>query len=117
MESQSADDKDAELEARPQLVNPDLEWLARLSVDEFRHVFRGSPVKRARFNGLRRTVAVAMGNSGDRRFLPCWRNSAATRMPLSLSTQVGHCALHRARNKKPSHGGGFGGLGRNSKAQ
>jgi epoxyqueuosine reductase len=58
-----------ELEARPQLVNPELEWLARMSVEEFRQVFRGSPVKRARFNGLRRNVAVAMGNSGDERFL------------------------------------------------
>ena len=28
------------------------------------------PVKRARFNGLRRNVAVAMGNSGDERFVP-----------------------------------------------
>ena len=55
--------------ARPELVNPDLEWLARMSVDEFREVFRGSPVKRARFNGLRRNVAIAMGNSGDEHFL------------------------------------------------
>src|SRR5271157_969299 len=59
-----------EFEARPQLVNPELEWLARLSVDEFREVFRGSPVKRARFNGLRRNVAIAMGNSGDELFVP-----------------------------------------------
>ena len=59
-----------EFEARPQLVNPELEWLARLSVDEFREVFRGSPVKRARFSGLRRNIAIAMGNSGDERFLP-----------------------------------------------
>jgi epoxyqueuosine reductase len=59
-----------EFEARPQLVNPELDWLARLSVEEFREVFRGSPVKRARFNGLRRNVVIAMGNSGDQRFLP-----------------------------------------------
>jgi epoxyqueuosine reductase len=59
-----------ELQARPQLVNPELEWLAGLSVDEFRELFRGSPVKRARFNGLRRNLAIAMGNSGDRRFVP-----------------------------------------------
>jgi epoxyqueuosine reductase len=38
-------------------------------VEEFREVFRGSPVKRAKFHGLRRNVAVAMGNSGDERFL------------------------------------------------
>ena len=59
-----------EFQARPELVNPELEWLARLSVDEFREVLRGSPVKRARFNGLRRNVTIAMGNSGDQRFLP-----------------------------------------------
>ena len=59
-----------EFEARSHLVNPELEWLARLGVEEFRELFRGSPVKRARFNGLRRNVAIAMGNSGDQRFLP-----------------------------------------------
>ncbi|MGC2110560.1 MAG: tRNA epoxyqueuosine(34) reductase QueG [Candidatus Korobacteraceae bacterium] len=61
-----------ELQPRPELVNPDLEWLARLSIDteEFREAFRGSPVKRAKLSGLRRNVAVAMANSGDRRFLP-----------------------------------------------
>jgi len=58
-----------ELEARPKLVNPDLEWLAQLSVEEFREIFHGSPVKRARFNGLRRNVAIVMANSGDKRFL------------------------------------------------
>jgi len=56
-------------EPRPQLVNPDLEWLAQLSIEQFREIFRGSPVKRARFNGLRRNLAVAMANSGDKRFL------------------------------------------------
>ena len=59
-----------EFGARPQLVNPELEWLARFSVEEFREVFRGSPVKRARYNGLRRNVAIAMGNSGNERFVP-----------------------------------------------
>lgn len=59
-----------DMQPREKLVNPDLEWLARLSLEEFREIFRGSPVKRARFNGLRRNVAVAMANSGDRRFLP-----------------------------------------------
>ncbi len=62
--------KTPELQPRAQLVNPDLEWLAGLSLDEFREVFRGSPVKRARFNGLRRNVAIALGNSDEERFLP-----------------------------------------------
>jgi epoxyqueuosine reductase len=59
-----------EFEARPGLVNPDLEWLARLGPDEFRELFRGSAVKRARLQGFQRNVAVAIGNSGDERLAP-----------------------------------------------
>ncbi len=53
-----------------ELVNPDLEWLARLTPEEFREIFRGSPVKRAKRSGLLRNVAIAMANSGDERFIP-----------------------------------------------
>lgn len=59
----------AEFQPREKLVNADLEWLAQLSLEEFREVFRGSPVKRARFRGFRRNVAIAMANSRDQRFL------------------------------------------------
>ncbi len=59
-----------EFEARPHLINPELDWLARLSPDDFPEVFRGSPVKRAKHKGLLRNVAIAMGNSGEERFLP-----------------------------------------------
>ena len=62
--------KTPEFEARPGLVNPELDWLARLSLEEFRDVFRGTPVKRAKYPGLLRNVAIAMGNSGEERFLP-----------------------------------------------
>ncbi len=60
--------KIAEFTPRTQLVNPDLERLAGLSLEEFREIFRGSPIKRAKYTGLRRNVAVAMGNSGEDRF-------------------------------------------------
>jgi epoxyqueuosine reductase len=59
-----------EFQPRPGLVNPALEWLAELSVEEFRNVFRGSPVRRTKRSGLRRNAAIAMGNSADRKFLP-----------------------------------------------
>ncbi len=59
-----------ELQPRAGLVNPDLEWLAGLSLEDFREVFRSSPVKRARLNGLRRNVTVALGNSGEEQFVP-----------------------------------------------
>jgi epoxyqueuosine reductase len=61
---------DRELEARVELVNPALEWLAGLNEAEFEALFNGSPVRRAGFNGLRRNVAIAMGNSGLGRLAP-----------------------------------------------
>ncbi|SPF40614.1 4Fe-4S ferredoxin, iron-sulfur binding protein [Candidatus Sulfotelmatobacter kueseliae] len=59
-----------EFEPRPGFVNPALAWLAEMSADEFRAVFRGSPVRRAKRTGLRRNAAIAMGNSGNPEFLP-----------------------------------------------
>jgi epoxyqueuosine reductase len=61
---------DPELEAREELVNPALEWLAGQAEAEFELRFNGSPVRRAGFLGLRRNVAIAMGNSGLARFAP-----------------------------------------------
>src|SRR5579862_1392284 len=54
---------------RPREFAPPLEKLAALSEDEFREMFRGSPVKRTKYSGFLRNVAVAMGNSGDPKFL------------------------------------------------
>jgi epoxyqueuosine reductase len=59
-----------EFEPRSGLVNPALAWLAEMSVEEFREVFRGSPIRRTKLSGLRRNAALAMGNSGNREFIP-----------------------------------------------
>jgi epoxyqueuosine reductase len=61
---------DAELAVRQELVNPALEWLAELNPESFHRLFRHSPVSRAKLPGLLRNVAIAMGNSGLRRYLP-----------------------------------------------
>ncbi len=45
------------------LFAPELEWLASLSQQEFREVFRRSAVKRAKWRGLVRNACVALGNS------------------------------------------------------
>jgi epoxyqueuosine reductase len=63
----------AEFEAREGLVNPALDWLAEMQREEFREVFRGSPIRRAKLSGLRRNAAIAMGNSRDKKFLPALR--------------------------------------------
>jgi epoxyqueuosine reductase len=72
----------ADQQPRPQLVNPELEWLARLTVEEFRETFRSSPVKRAKRSGLLRNVAIAMGNSGDKRFLEILRELSEDEDPV-----------------------------------
>ena len=54
---------DAELDARAELVNPALEALASMDQNSFEQAFNGSPVRRAGFSGLRRNIAIAMGNT------------------------------------------------------
>ena len=66
--SRSQDSSSAQ--TRSELVNPALEWLASVTAEEFNRQFRGSPVKRTKRSGLLRNVAIAMGNSGERHFLP-----------------------------------------------
>jgi epoxyqueuosine reductase len=74
---------DPELEPRPELVNPALEELAALDEQAYDRTFNGSPVRRAAFAGLRRNVAVAMGNSGEQRFttpLRAWAEATDDRL-------------------------------------
>jgi epoxyqueuosine reductase len=49
------------------LFLPRLEWLLGLSEEDFREIFRGSPVKRTKWRGLLRNACIALGNSGLRR--------------------------------------------------
>ena len=48
------------------LFIPRLDWLLTLSQEDFRQVFRGSPLKRAKWRGLVRNACIAAGNSGIR---------------------------------------------------
>ena len=47
---------------KPREFAPPLEKLAAITEDEFRSMFAGTPVTRARYAGFLRNVAVAMGN-------------------------------------------------------
>jgi epoxyqueuosine reductase len=66
------------MQARAELVNPALEWLAEMDGREFKRRFKGSPLERTGRKRLLRNVAIAMGNSGEERFLPkidAWRSA------------------------------------------
>jgi epoxyqueuosine reductase len=71
-----------DLQPRPDLVNPDLKWLATITEEDFRKTFQGSPIKRGKRSGLRRNAVVAMGNSGDARFLPLLHELAGDEDPV-----------------------------------
>lgn len=61
----------------PETVAPPLARLAAISEEEFRRMFRRTPVWRAKYRGFLRNVAVAMGNSGDPAMLEPLRKLAA----------------------------------------
>jgi epoxyqueuosine reductase len=89
---------DPELQPRPELVNPSLDWLAALTEADWQQCFNGSPVRRAGFSGLRRNLAIAMGNSGLRRFLP-WLEKRAAEPQTTGENEGLHTAVQWALTK------------------
>jgi epoxyqueuosine reductase len=90
--------------ADPSTFNPPLEQLAELSEDQFRDVFRDSPVLRPRYRGFLRNVCIAMGNSGAERFRPVLERLASSADPLIR--EHARWALEAISNKtsERSHG-------------
>jgi epoxyqueuosine reductase len=84
------------MEPRAELINPALEWLAGMTAAEFRRRFKGSPLERTGRKRTLRNVAIAMGNSGESRFLPqleAWR----TREDAVLA-EAAEWAIERCRD-------------------
>ena len=86
----------AEYQPREGLVNPALDWLAGMDEARFREAFRGSPIRRAKRQGLRRNAALAMGNSGEGRFL-----SVLETMERDEDPVVADAAKWAAKKLKP----------------
>jgi len=68
---------------------PRLAWLASLTQSDFSEMFRGSPIKRTKWQGLTRNVCIALGNSelpsdsgADERILKTLRGLAASSDPI-----------------------------------
>jgi len=66
----------------PRGFAPRLEEMAELSAAEFREIFRGTPVTRARYSGFLRNVAIAMGNARQEKFREPLQKLAAADDPL-----------------------------------
>jgi len=83
--------------ASSSLFNPPLDLLALVSEDDFRRIFAHSPIKRVKYRGWLRNLCVAMGNSGDERFVP-WLEQAAQHSDPVVREHAAW-ALDRLRNK------------------
>jgi epoxyqueuosine reductase len=71
------------LQPREKLVAPELLWLLSLDEQEFRRIFRGSAVRRAKWRGLLRNACIAAGNAHALRTAPHTPESARLRQRLA----------------------------------
>jgi epoxyqueuosine reductase len=82
------------------LFLPRLEQLASLSQSDFSQMFRGSPIKRTKWQGLIRNVCVALGNSDFNDDLAAFKriSSVLTRLaalPDPVISESAHWAISR----------------------
>jgi len=73
---------ESSFQPREGLFNPDLASLSKLTEEDFRMVFKGNPIKRAKRKGLLRNIVVAMGNSGLKEFIPYLKELLKDKDPL-----------------------------------
>ena len=73
--------REAAFAAKPASQMPLREYLA-LDDQQFRALFRGSPIKRIKRRGFLRNVCVALGNVGNRADLPALHRAASDVEPL-----------------------------------
>jgi epoxyqueuosine reductase len=69
-------------EMKPEVAGMRLRDYLSLDDEEFRALFRNSPIRRTKRRGLLRNVCVALGNVGDTDDLPALRSAAADPEPL-----------------------------------
>jgi epoxyqueuosine reductase len=82
---QAPESSEAAFLPRAGFAAPELVPLLRLSGEEFRARFHGSPITRAKRRGLLRNVAVALGNLRDPRALPALEAALYEAEPLIRS--------------------------------
>lgn len=71
-----------EFQPKEERVNPPLRELAEMDVDQYREFVQKSPIKRTKWVGFRRNLAVAIGNNGDLELLATAEKLAADEDPL-----------------------------------
>ena len=101
--------REAAFFARPSTMGVPLRDYLSLSDDNFRMVFRNSPIKRIKRRGFLRNVCVALGNVGDSSDLAALEGATAD--PEPLIAEHAKWAIHQIRHRheiSPTHGGNTG---------
>jgi epoxyqueuosine reductase len=78
----AAEEYEPRFAALPGLPQLDLKNELSISPAEFNRKYKNSPIRRAKRRGLLRNVAVALGNSGDRRAVPILEEALRDPEPL-----------------------------------
>lgn len=86
-----------ELSPRGSYLNPDLAELAAMNVEEYREFVRKSPLKRTKWAGFRRNLAIAIANSGEPALIAAAENLAGDEDPVVA--EHGRWALEQLRKK------------------
>jgi epoxyqueuosine reductase len=89
--------REAAFFARPSTVGIPLRDYLSLSDEEFRVLFRNSPIKRIKRRGFLRNVCVALGNVGDSSDLAALERATAD--PEPLIAEHAKWAIHRIRSR------------------
>ena len=86
--------KKAQLEPKTTAIEeyPDLAESFRLSAEDFKQRYRHTPVWRVKYPGFRRNVAIAIGNSGEKEFIPLLEDALTRENDLIVSDAI-HWAI------------------------
>jgi epoxyqueuosine reductase len=74
--------REAAFAARPEVASLELRDYLALDEEQFRELFRRSPVKRTKRRGLLRNVCVALGNIGNEQDFPALEKAARDPEPV-----------------------------------
>jgi epoxyqueuosine reductase len=98
--------REASFSVRPAVAAMQLRDFLSLDDEQFRSLFRGSPIKRIKRRGLLRNVCVALGNVGTADDLPALERAAAD--PEPLIAEHAAWAIGRVRERVASGAGVLG---------
>lgn len=95
----AAASRETSFAARPAILSMQLRDYLALNDEEFRALFRGSPIKRIKRRGFLRNVCIALGNVGTREDLPALQKVAHD--PEPLISEHARWAIAQIENRAP----------------